>query len=155
MNISLVVFLPVHFKCYGVSLKQLFRRLFYLFEVMRQEINLFIAGEVCACMFIMYAVLVLSQAGLLLMSTFSLLSNSVIISIMNFCCVLSRYGGIYLDSDIIVLKSLSSLSNSVGMEDRDNGRSLNGAVMAFRRHRYSCYCWVYLFILSFSSLIVR
>lgn len=47
---------------------------------------------------------------------------------------LYKYGGIYLDSDIIVLKSLSSLSNSVGMEDQDNGRSLNGAVMAFRRH---------------------
>lgn len=47
----------------------------------------------------------------------------------------SRYGGIYLDSDIVVLKSLSSLSNSVGMEDQDHGRPLNGAVMAFRRHR--------------------
>ncbi|GMN62176.1 hypothetical protein TIFTF001_031255 [Ficus carica] len=45
-----------------------------------------------------------------------------------------RYGGIYLDSDIVVLKSLSSLSNSVGMEDQDHGRPLNGAVMAFRRH---------------------
>lgn len=47
---------------------------------------------------------------------------------------LYKYGGIYLDSDIVVLKSLSSLSNSVGMEDQDHGRPLNGAVMAFRRH---------------------
>ncbi|KAL5537398.1 hypothetical protein UlMin_045207 [Ulmus minor] len=47
---------------------------------------------------------------------------------------LYKYGGIYLDSDIIVLKSLSSLSNSVGMEDQVKGSSLNGAVMAFRRH---------------------
>lgn len=50
--------------------------------------------------------------------------------------VLSRYGGIYLDSDIIVLKSLSLLNNSVGVEDRLTGSSLNGAVMAFRKHRY-------------------
>lgn len=50
--------------------------------------------------------------------------------------LVSRYGGIYLDSDIVVLKPLSSLHNSVGMEDQLAGSSLNGAVMAFRRHRY-------------------
>lgn len=50
--------------------------------------------------------------------------------------MLSRYGGIYLDSDIIVLKPLSLLNNSVGMEDRLTESSLNGAVMAFRKHRY-------------------
>lgn len=47
---------------------------------------------------------------------------------------LYKYGGIYMDSDIIVLKSLSSLNNSVGMEDKIPGSSLNGAVMAFRKH---------------------
>lgn len=47
---------------------------------------------------------------------------------------LYKYGGIYLDSDIVVLKPLSSLHNSVGMEDQLAGSSLNGAVMAFRRH---------------------
>ncbi|KAK9223389.1 hypothetical protein WN944_011831 [Citrus x changshan-huyou] len=47
---------------------------------------------------------------------------------------LYKYGGIYMDSDIIVLKSLSSLNNSVGMEDKFPGSSLNGAVMAFRKH---------------------
>ncbi|KAM1864347.1 hypothetical protein ACFX14_004570 [Malus domestica] len=46
---------------------------------------------------------------------------------------LYKYGGIYLDSDIIVLKPLSSLHNSVGTEDRPAGSSLNGAVMAFNR----------------------
>ncbi|TQD70788.1 hypothetical protein C1H46_043684 [Malus baccata] len=46
---------------------------------------------------------------------------------------LYKYGGIYLDSDIIVLKPLSSLHNSVGKEDRPAGSSLNGAVMAFNR----------------------
>lgn len=47
---------------------------------------------------------------------------------------LYKYGGIYLDSDIIVLGSLSSLNNSVGKEGQLAGDSLNGAVMAFRRH---------------------
>lgn len=48
----------------------------------------------------------------------------------------SRYGGIYLDSDVIVLKPISFLNNSVGMEDHVAGSALNGAVMAFVRHRY-------------------
>ncbi|KAG6581522.1 hypothetical protein SDJN03_21524, partial [Cucurbita argyrosperma subsp. sororia] len=48
--------------------------------------------------------------------------------------VLYKYGGIYLDSDIVVLKPLSSLQNSVGMEDQLAGSSLNGAIMVFRRH---------------------
>lgn len=51
--------------------------------------------------------------------------------------VFSRYGGIYLDSDIIVVKPLSSLNNSVGLEDQLAGSSLNGAVMVFRKDRYS------------------
>ena len=50
--------------------------------------------------------------------------------------VFSRYGGIYLDSDIIVLRPLSLLNNSVVMEDHLAGSSLNGAVMAFRKQRY-------------------
>ncbi|MBA0745501.1 hypothetical protein Gogos_008074 [Gossypium gossypioides] len=44
---------------------------------------------------------------------------------------LYKYGGIYLDSDIIVLKPLLTLNNSVGLEDQ--GSSLNGALMAFRK----------------------
>ncbi|XP_045814301.1 uncharacterized protein At4g19900 [Trifolium pratense] len=47
---------------------------------------------------------------------------------------LYKYDGIYLDSDIIVLKPISFLNNSVGMEDHSAGSSLNGAVMAFGRH---------------------
>lgn len=46
---------------------------------------------------------------------------------------LYKYGGIYLDSDIIVLKPLSSLKNSVGLEDPLARSSLNGAVMAFKQ----------------------
>ncbi|GAA0146529.1 hypothetical protein LIER_06459 [Lithospermum erythrorhizon] len=50
--------------------------------------------------------------------------------------VLYKYGGIYLDSDIIVLKPLSSLLNTVGMEDEQDGTTLNGAVMASDKHSH-------------------
>ncbi|OMO70407.1 hypothetical protein CCACVL1_18940 [Corchorus capsularis] len=46
---------------------------------------------------------------------------------------LYKYGGIYLDSDIIVLKPLLGFNNSVGLEDQLARSSLNGAVMAFRK----------------------
>ncbi|OIT31209.1 PREDICTED: uncharacterized protein At4g19900 [Nicotiana attenuata] len=46
---------------------------------------------------------------------------------------LYKYGGIYLDSDIIVLNSLSLLNNTVAFEDDLRGKTLNGAVMAFRK----------------------
>eukprot|EP00257_Ricinus_communis_P018995 XP_015577847.1 uncharacterized protein At4g19900 [Ricinus communis] len=47
---------------------------------------------------------------------------------------LYKYGGIYLDSDIIVLNPLSSLHNTVGLEGQIAGSSLNGAVMAFKKN---------------------
>eukprot|EP01018_Ginkgo_biloba_P029818 Gb_16042 [translate_table: standard] len=48
---------------------------------------------------------------------------------------LYKYGGVYLDSDVIVLKALDSLNNTVGTESLHNGElSLNGAVMAFEIH---------------------
>ncbi|KAK6917020.1 Alpha 1,4-glycosyltransferase domain [Dillenia turbinata] len=46
---------------------------------------------------------------------------------------LYKYGGVYLDFDVIVLKPLSSLSNSLGAEDHLTDSPLNGAVMAFRK----------------------
>ncbi|CAN1806178.1 Uncharacterized protein At4g19900 [Linum perenne] len=46
---------------------------------------------------------------------------------------LYRYGGIYLDTDIIVMNPLYSLNNTIGMEDELTGSSLNGAVMAFKQ----------------------
>nr|GMD99656.1 Glycosyltransferase, DXD sugar-binding motif protein [Ipomoea batatas] len=47
---------------------------------------------------------------------------------------LYKYGGVYLDSDIIVLNQLSSLNNTVGMDEGMDGNTLSGAVMAFRKH---------------------
>ncbi|KAF8115059.1 hypothetical protein N665_0030s0101 [Sinapis alba] len=46
---------------------------------------------------------------------------------------LYKYGGVYLDSDVIVLSSLSSLRNTLGMEDHTSNESLNGAVMSFEK----------------------
>lgn len=67
-----------------------------------------------------------------------------------------RYGGIYLDTDIVVLKPLSSLNNTVGLEDELGGNNLNGAVMAFRKHRYCINllfaCQVFIYILYIYSL---
>ncbi|KAL0321451.1 UNVERIFIED_CONTAM: hypothetical protein Sradi_5406600 [Sesamum radiatum] len=47
---------------------------------------------------------------------------------------LYKYGGIYLDSDVIVLKPLFELNNTVGFEDELAGETLNGAVLVFRKH---------------------
>ncbi|KAG6395880.1 hypothetical protein SASPL_142013 [Salvia splendens] len=45
-----------------------------------------------------------------------------------------KYGGIYLDSDIVMLKPLPELNNTVVYEDGLSGKTLNGAVMVFRKH---------------------
>ena len=47
-----------------------------------------------------------------------------------------RYGGVYLDCDIVVLKPISTFRNSVGSEKVALGSTLNGAVMVFSKHRY-------------------
>ncbi|PIA37765.1 hypothetical protein AQUCO_03000354v1 [Aquilegia coerulea] len=49
---------------------------------------------------------------------------------------LYKYGGIYLDSDVIVLKPLSSLNNTIGTEDESAKRSFNGAVMIFSKNSH-------------------
>ena len=65
-----------------------------------------------------------------------------------------RYGGVYLDCDIVVLKPISTFRNSVGSEKVALGSTLNGAVMVFSKHRYlnqlithfltlPCYWYVY------------
>ncbi|VFQ71960.1 unnamed protein product [Cuscuta campestris] len=47
---------------------------------------------------------------------------------------LYKYGGVYIDSDIIVVNQLSSLNNTIGMDEESGDKTLNGAVMAFRKH---------------------
>jgi hypothetical protein len=47
---------------------------------------------------------------------------------------LYKYGGIYLDSDVIVLKPLTSLQNSIGAVKQVSGNySFSGAVLAFEK----------------------
>ncbi|XP_037374549.1 lactosylceramide 4-alpha-galactosyltransferase-like [Talpa occidentalis] len=45
--------------------------------------------------------------------------------------LLWKFGGVYLDTDFIVLKSLQNLTNVLGKQSRDE---LNGAFLAFERH---------------------
>ncbi|TKW35377.1 hypothetical protein SEVIR_2G367400v4 [Setaria viridis] len=48
---------------------------------------------------------------------------------------LYKYGGIYLDSDVIVLKPLTSLRNTIGAANHVPGNSsYSGAVLAFEKH---------------------
>lgn len=71
----------------------------------------------------------------LLASTFTVFVFLVLLFQIFLLFLFYRYGGIYLDSDIIVLKPLLALNNSVGLEDQLAGSSLNGALMAFRKQR--------------------
>ncbi|KAL5197907.1 hypothetical protein ABZP36_001419 [Zizania latifolia] len=48
---------------------------------------------------------------------------------------LYKYGGIYLDSDVVVLKPLNALQNSIGVVEQVSGNSsFSGAVLAFEKH---------------------
>lgn len=47
---------------------------------------------------------------------------------------LYKYGGVYLDCDIIVLKPISLFRNSVAAEEPSPRSPLNGALMAFKKH---------------------
>ncbi|KAF0905956.1 hypothetical protein E2562_008978, partial [Oryza meyeriana var. granulata] len=48
---------------------------------------------------------------------------------------LYKYGGIYLDSDVVVLKPLNTLRNSIGVVKQVFGNSsFSGAVLAFEKH---------------------
>lgn len=50
---------------------------------------------------------------------------------------LYKYGGIYLDSDVIVLKPLTLDGNFIGMESKYSENStLNGALMAFEKNSF-------------------
>ncbi|XP_026384965.1 uncharacterized protein At4g19900-like [Papaver somniferum] len=46
---------------------------------------------------------------------------------------LYKFGGLYLDSDIVVLKPLASVNNFVSMEDQLGNGSFTGAAMAFKK----------------------
>lgn len=74
-----------------------------------------------------FRVLVSIYAGTI---SFTMNAPLILLELVNY-----RYGGTYLDSDVIVLKPLSNLNNTAGFEDGVAGKTLNGAVMVFRKHR--------------------
>jgi lactosylceramide 4-alpha-galactosyltransferase len=51
-------------------------------------------------------------------------------------CAACRYGGIYLDSDVVVLKPLKSFRNSVGsVKQVSKDSTFSGAVLVFEKKR--------------------
>ncbi|KAG8374402.1 hypothetical protein BUALT_Bualt11G0128100 [Buddleja alternifolia] len=70
--------------------------------------------------------------------------------------VLYKYGGVYLDTDFIILKDFSSLRNTIGAQSIDvNGKwtRLNNAVLVFDKNHPLIYKFIEEFALSFDGNI--
>uniref|UniRef100_A0A1D1Z0A5 Uncharacterized protein At4g19900 n=1 Tax=Anthurium amnicola TaxID=1678845 RepID=A0A1D1Z0A5_9ARAE len=69
--------------------------------------------------------------------------------------VLYKFGGVYIDTDVIVLKSFSSLRNAIGAQALDlatgNWSRLNNAVMVFDRKHPLLYMFIQEFALTFDG----
>ncbi|CAI9766224.1 unnamed protein product [Fraxinus pennsylvanica] len=68
--------------------------------------------------------------------------------------VLYKYGGVYLDTDFIVLKDFSGLRNSIGAQSIDlngNWTRLNNAVLAFDKKHPLLYMFMEEFALTFDG----
>uniref|UniRef100_A0A0V0HEK6 Putative ovule protein n=1 Tax=Solanum chacoense TaxID=4108 RepID=A0A0V0HEK6_SOLCH len=68
--------------------------------------------------------------------------------------VLYKYGGVYLDTDFIILKDFSSLRNSIGAQSvsaNGNWTRLNNAVLIFDRKHPLLYKFMEEFALSFDG----
>ncbi|KAF9590596.1 hypothetical protein IFM89_035914 [Coptis chinensis] len=69
--------------------------------------------------------------------------------------VLYKYGGIYLDTDVIVLKSFKSLRNVIGAQTMDvqtgNWSRLNNAVMIFDKNHPLLFKFIEDFAISFNG----
>ena len=70
-------------------------------------------------------------------------------------CLLYKYGGVYLDTDVIVLKSFSKVKNSIGAQTIDqnskNWSRLNNAVMVFDKMHPLLYKFIEEFALTFNG----
>ncbi|KAG9453962.1 hypothetical protein H6P81_006866 [Aristolochia fimbriata] len=68
---------------------------------------------------------------------------------------LYKFGGVYLDTDFIVLKKLSGLRNSIGAQSVDgetgNWTRLNNAILAFNREHPLVYRFIEEFSLTFNG----
>ncbi|XP_074310392.1 uncharacterized protein At4g19900-like [Silene latifolia] len=71
--------------------------------------------------------------------------------------VLYKYGGVYLDTDLLVLKSFSSLKNSIGIQSAyyttGTWRSLNNAVLIFDKEHPLVWKFMEEFALTFNGSI--
>ncbi|KAI3718891.1 hypothetical protein L6452_19776 [Arctium lappa] len=70
-------------------------------------------------------------------------------------CLLYKYGGVYVDTDVIVLKSFAKLKNSIGAQTIDpnskNWSRLNNAVMVFDKMHPLLYKFIEEFALTFNG----
>ncbi|XP_071714459.1 uncharacterized protein [Rutidosis leptorrhynchoides] len=70
-------------------------------------------------------------------------------------CLLYKYGGVYIDTDVIVLKSFTKLKNSIGAQTLDlNSKKwsrLNNAVMVFDKRHPLVYKFIKEFALTFDG----
>nr|XP_043619851.1 lactosylceramide 4-alpha-galactosyltransferase-like [Erigeron canadensis] len=70
-------------------------------------------------------------------------------------CLLYKFGGVYIDTDVIVLKSFSKLKNSIGAQTLDlstkNWSRLNNAVMVFDKRHPLVYKFIEEFALTFDG----
>ncbi|XVF87521.1 hypothetical protein PTKIN_Ptkin18bG0126700 [Pterospermum kingtungense] len=69
--------------------------------------------------------------------------------------LLYKYGGVYIDTDIIVLKSFNSLSNVIGAQsinlETKNWSRLNNAVLVFDKKHPLLYKFIQEFVLTFNG----
>lgn len=69
--------------------------------------------------------------------------------------LLYKFGGIYIDTDVIVLKNFSKLRNVIGAQTIDletkNWSRLNNAVMIFDKHHHLLYKFIQEFALTFNG----
>ncbi|KAK9065334.1 hypothetical protein SSX86_016717 [Deinandra increscens subsp. villosa] len=70
-------------------------------------------------------------------------------------CLLYKYGGVYIDADVIVLRSFSKLKNSIGAQsmapNSKNWSRLNNAVMVFDKMHPLLYKFIEEFSLTFNG----
>ncbi|CAK9164588.1 unnamed protein product [Ilex paraguariensis] len=70
-------------------------------------------------------------------------------------CLLYKFGGIYIDTDVIVLKSFGNLRNAIGAQTIDlktrNWSRLNNAVMVFDKEHPLVYKFIEEFALTFDG----
>lgn len=69
--------------------------------------------------------------------------------------VLHRYGGVYLDADVVVMRKLTGLNNTIGAQAADTGTGrwvrLNNAVLIFDKHHPVLYKFIEEFSATFNG----